>query len=232
MSASGRLVRGLLLALAGFLLSAWLVPREVYAPWFRAGANSMFRSVPTDLTAKLTPLNDRDGLTDTRLNVGRRSSRLGGGINLDSKREGYLPAALVACLILATPVPWRRRWKALLAGLLAIHAFVALRLCVTAASGFTAVSVDGQRLLPLSPFWTEVLALMDALLSADLHITYVAPVLIWLVVTVRPGDLAAFRAIGGGSAPRTAQQPAPAGPGIPLRVWGSPQGPTRPQKRP
>ncbi len=197
MRAVGRLGRFFFFALSSFLLSVVLVPREAYAPWFRAGANVMFRAVPTDLTAKLTPLDDPSGIHDTRLHVGRRSSRFAGGINLDSKRQGYLPAALVACLILATPVPWKRRWKALVAGLLAIHVFLAVRLCVTAVTGWAAVFIDGKRLLAVPPFWTEVLGLMDEILSGDLHITYVAPVLLWALIALRPGDLSAFRTARG-----------------------------------
>ena len=83
---------------------------------------------------------------------------------------------------------------ALAFGLLAIHGFLALRLLVSAMTGFAIVSVDGRRLLSTSPFWTEVLGLADQMLSGDVHVQFVVPVLVWLAVSLRSPEWAALRA--------------------------------------
>ena len=196
---SGRpIVRFVLLTLTYFFLAALLIPRGSYAPRFQAAATLMFQLVPSDLTAKLSPVNEPGSLNDTRLHVGRQSGRFPGGMSFEARRHGFVPTALLVSLILATPVPWRRRGSALAIGLVAIHGFLALRLWVTALLGLSVVRMDGQRLLPLSRFLTDAVALVDKLLSDDLHITFVVPVLVWLLVTVRPDDLSALTASVGG----------------------------------
>ena len=176
------------LALAFFISALLLVPRGAYAPSFRAAANSMFSVIPSDLTVELSPTTEASTRNDTRLNVGL-SGRYPGGVSFEARRHGFVPTALLVSLILATPVAWRRRAVALASGLALIHLFLVFRLWITALLGFAVVRLDGRPLLPLSSGWIDTVALLDRVLSDDLHITFVAPVLVWLLVTVRADDL-------------------------------------------
>src|ERR1700679_1962961 len=60
----------------------------------------------------------------------RRLDSTGSGpglvLGLDSRGVGWVPTALLAALVLSTPVPWRRRLAALLAGELAVNLYVLL----------------------------------------------------------------------------------------------------------
>jgi hypothetical protein len=109
-------------------------------------------------------------------------------LDLDSRGIGWVPTALTLALIAATPVPWRRRGWALLAGLLAVQAYVLACLAVGAshaAAGFS----------PAAPatLWTQVIAALDETLVTQMGASFVVPVLIWILVTLRRQDLVRWR---------------------------------------
>ena len=100
-------------------------------------------------------------------------------------RQGYVPTAVLVALMLATPIAWRRKWRALALGLLLVQGFVALRVGVALLAGFSRVGLGDRRLLDVSPAAVWGLKRADQILAGDLHMTYIAPLLIWILVVVR-----------------------------------------------
>ncbi len=89
---------------------------------------------------------------------------------------GWVPTAFFAALVLATPVPWRRRGRALAWGLGAMHAFVLLTLGVHIlkySGGGTGAVIDG----------------LDETLVNQIDAGFFAAALIWILVTLRLEDL-------------------------------------------
>lgn len=59
------------------------------------------------------------------------------GVPLDSISQGWIPLAMLIALLGATPVPWSKRWKALLAGVVVIEFLVVVTILVAVAFGLT-----------------------------------------------------------------------------------------------
>ncbi len=108
-----------------------------------------------------------------------------------SARHGYLAAALTAALILATPIPWPRRARALLLGLILVNLFAALRIYLGLLSEFTGDNPIAQ--FHPGPFWKSALDLSVRMLTVSPEFTFVIPVFIWIAVTIRRRDVEAWR---------------------------------------
>ena len=109
-----------------------------------------------------------------------------------SRLMGYTPTALLIALILATPIPWRRRLVTLIAGLVVVHAFVVLRMTLMVASrGFADVN-EKFRLFTPSTLWTQVLNGAREVFCDNPTFHYVIPVVLWGFLLVIVGSLSTF----------------------------------------
>ena len=196
--------RFVFLAVVYFLLLMALVPTGFFPPVFRFGANAVFHSMGSDRVAKFERFDDPMGVYDTKMFVG--SQALGrptyaSSIGVNSVRQGYAPLVLVIALVLATPVPWPRKWRALLSGMLLVNLFIVLRVGVALLYGFSRVGLGSRRLLEVSGPEAWLLRQGDQILAGDLHLTYVVPLLIWLLVAVRMRDFRTVLLPGGSQPP-------------------------------
>ena len=105
-------------------------------------------------------------------------------VDLDTRSIGWIPTALVTALILATPVPWRRRGWALVWGLLLIHAFLLFSLQLWIWGESSALS-----LMRLPPFAQTILDDLEYTLVTQIGASFSVPILIWIFVTIRPEEL-------------------------------------------
>jgi hypothetical protein len=102
---------------------------------------------------------------------------------LDTRSIGWVPTALTMALILATPIPWRRRGAALAGGLVLVHCFILFSLQAWIWDNSSDVS-----LMRLSGFWQEVAGELDYALINQLGASFSVPVVIWILVTFRRQD--------------------------------------------
>lgn len=108
-----------------------------------------------------------------------------GQLRTSSRYIAYVPMAMVVALILATPLPGSRRLRALVWGLVGIHAFVAIRLSLTlSAKGFAAEKI--YALFQPGPTMSGMLTRLETLLSDDPTVSFVVPVFLWFVLAMRP----------------------------------------------
>ena len=182
-------------ALAVFVLLRALGGTGFYPPFFRATAAPFLLGFGSHRIAQLTSFEHAKGIYDTRLSLGTDA----GGtpeflrdILLDTLRVGYVPTALLAALILATPIAWSRKWKLLAAGLFFVHAFVLLRFAITAMYGFNVAEYDGRPLLALGTSGTSLLERTTKVVSDDYHLSFIVPIVIWLAVTRTNGRYLSF----------------------------------------
>ncbi|MCP4007053.1 MAG: hypothetical protein GY725_22970 [bacterium] len=184
------------LAFAGSLLSIYLV---LIAPWpgisrayavaYRSAANVVASVLGVSHVTEVVELLDQDReayagrikprqleLNDTRLvfDTGRARRT----VLHSAWHAGYVPTALLAALLLSTPIPWKKRLGSLLAGLLLLDVYLGLRIAATLLSYGPSSS---------SP-WFPAGELRDSVLSA-LRFSgpgsgewYLPPVLIWILV--------------------------------------------------
>lgn len=184
--------------LYALLIAPWPGFNTAYGKYFRALGQTVFaregdrrllrfEAVPAELHHVL----------DTRIELANRDlvDHEGKGpvryMELDTRGVGWVPTALLLSLVLATPVPWRRRGWALLWGLLAVHAYILFSLAIYIWNSSTELS-----LVMLTPFWKQLVGGLEETLINQMGASFVMPVLIWILVTIRRQDVIAWRSVG------------------------------------
>ncbi len=179
----------------GLLIAPWPGFNAVYGKYFRALGQTVFaregkrrilhfEAVPEELHHAL----------DTRIALANRDhlDPQGRGpvhyLELDARSVGWVPTALLIALVLATPIPWRRRGWSVFLALLAVHGLILFSLAVYIWNHSTEIF-----LLALHPFWKQVAGDCEETLITQMGPSFVFPVLIWLVVTLRTEDFIAWR---------------------------------------
>jgi hypothetical protein len=165
---------------------------KLYGRGFRAVGNAVFARDDEKCVLYFEGHRQSQGFSavDTRIMIGNRhlvdsnGKGLGALLVLNTRSVGWLPTALTVALIVATPVPWRRRCWALLWGMLLIHSFVLFSVAVYIWNESTTVS-----LVTLSPFWKEI---TEYTLVTQMGISFSIPVLIWIAVLFRRQDVKTF----------------------------------------
>lgn len=109
---------------------------------------------------------------------------------LSTRYVAWLPTALVAALVLATPIPWRRRLWALAWALVLIHAFIGFILWLMILHQYN--DTPALSLFLLKPFPEKILRALYQVLVTYTGAFFAVPVLIWLLVSFRREDWAKF----------------------------------------
>lgn len=175
-----------LLMIYGVFCIPWPGVRQAYAALYRGAGNGLFGSFGAEGVVRFRPEQTGQERFDSEIQVHKRGNPTFSTIPHDSIRAGYLPTAETIALILATPVPWRRRWKALAYGVVLVNGFVALRLGIILLSLFSVEQPWG--LYQPGPFWTKVLARVIDFLAVFPTCSFLVPVLIWALVAFRRED--------------------------------------------
>ena len=176
------------LAVVYFILLMSIAPGWFYPPVFRAVANTFFHDFGKGRIARYDRFDDPRGTLDTKISVGsdaRGYPVYPSSQGINCVREGYTPTAAMIALFLATPVPWRQRWNTMLLGVAIVQVFVGLRLTIAVLYGFSRLGMGDRHLLEIGAFGSRMLHRADQILTGDLHFTYIAPVLIWLLLASR-----------------------------------------------
>jgi len=194
---SGMLVtpRGIARFLALFLLAygasmaPWPGLGSIYAAAYRTGASLLFRSFGSQGIVRFEPLPGRPWEINVALYNRARAGRGGivPGIQTchDTRDEGYLYVAFLTALILAHPLPWRRKGRALLWGMALIHVLIVLKLGLRL---FHAFSREPLALVTLSPFAGRVLSAAHQVFAVNITFGFVVAIVIWLLVCFRRED--------------------------------------------
>jgi hypothetical protein len=180
------------------LIIPWPGSRDLYGSYLRSAAKLVLaqNSSRRILRFEEVPVSKRNRTLDTRITVANREQLDAGGsgravmLDLDSHGVGWVPTALLIALVVATPVSSARRAWALLWGLLAIHAVILFSIQVYIWNQSDTPS--GLDLIALSPFWKAIVNGLEETLVTQLGASFVVPVLIWILATLRVEDLRTF----------------------------------------
>lgn len=170
----------------GVLLAPWPGRAGAYSAVFRAEGNLLCKPFGQQYRLRFIPPPPDAPVHLCLAEFTNRQSNARGTLPLNTHRHGYAPTVVVMALVLATPIPWRRRWHALLWGVLAVQGFVAFRVYLLLLEW---ISGDNPiAFLTLSPFWTQVLNQLLAVLVKAPPSIYIVPLFIWILVTLRRTD--------------------------------------------
>ncbi len=172
--------------LYGILAAPWPAVQRAYSAAYAGVANTVFGSFGSDGMVRFQRPPNSDRPAALEFVIRKRGAPQVGRSPHNPTLTGYLATVEVIALILATPVPWLRRCKALVWGMLLVHAYIWLRLEITLLHWFS-----GDTLLALykpGPFWSKLLASAFELISVSPTSTFVVPIFIWIVVSFRKSD--------------------------------------------
>lgn len=184
-----------LLVFYGLLVAPWPGLQKLYGDVFRSAAEFVFSSYGASglVRFRSAPITAR--MMDTKIYIENRRTGDWKKADFSTRFTGYLPTAVLTALILATPIPWRRRWKSLLWGLAASQTLIAVSVWMILLYGFSRDSAVS--LTRFGPFGESVVTWLHALVTTSVSFTYMAPVLIWIAVAIRGPDIRRWREAAG-----------------------------------
>lgn len=177
----------------GLFILPWPGWSALYGEYFRAFNRLIFVREGERRILFFAPLPGApQNPLDTQITIANRDHLNAKGeapalfLAVTSRGVGWVPTATLAALILASPVPWRRRAWALLCGMIALHGYIA---------GFIAVYLwnntdesSGVQLVTLLPHWKPIVFGLCKTMTAS-GASFVVPVLLWIVLIFRREDL-------------------------------------------
>lgn len=172
---------GRLLLLYALLAAPWPKVAETYATLFRFAGNFATRALVSGATIHFgKPANSATG-ADVRISMETPWYSQPLATELSSRLTGFLPTAQVAALVLATPIIWSRRLRALFWTVLLVNCFIALRVaCVI----YVLYSVTAPPAQLAGPILADLVSI-----TASPTPAFLVPPIAWLVITFRSEDL-------------------------------------------
>lgn len=166
------------------LLGLWFIVGGGYGTAFRFAGELVFGSLGP-ISIRFEEHHDGTPM-DTNLVLKNAQTGARGQCPASSLYLGYLPLAFTAALVAATPLPWGRRGRALLWGLLAVHLYIGFRVGLKLLA-----LLNGEHALAafsLGQSGDSVVAFVADLFCVALAGCYLGPILIWMLVSFRRGD--------------------------------------------
>ena len=165
---------------------AWPWLGGTYAAAFRAGGNAVFCAFGNDGRVRFLPHSSPNERQDIEVVVSNRRTGAGRSIAGSSRFQGFMPTAFVLALILASPIPWSRRWRAAAWGLVLVSVYVALRILVFLLDVFS--GNDTLALFSPGPFRRTVLDFLSWVLVVSFAGWLIVPLPIWALLSFRRSD--------------------------------------------
>ena len=185
---TGRFLVLFLLAF-GAAMAPWPGLGRAYAHVYRTGASLLFGSFGSQGIVRFESLPDRSWEISValynRAHVGPDGAILGIQTRHDTRDEGYLYVVFLAALILADPLPWRRKGRALWWGMILIHVLIISKLGLRL---FYTFSQEPSTLIALSPWAGRVLSAAHQAFAVSITFGFIVSVFIWLLVSFRRED--------------------------------------------
>jgi hypothetical protein len=169
------------------LIPMWPGLHTGYGTVVRAGCTVITGEIGS--TARVTLLPLAADKIDLRFGLEKRAYHRS-GIGLSSRNIGYLPMALLLALVLSTPIPWKRRIKALLWSVMLFHVIMAFRIAFSVYSQF--VTNEKLALIQLGTFWKYLVFYLDHLMVNSVTTSFTISLIIWMVVSFRRDDWTAI----------------------------------------
>jgi hypothetical protein len=173
-------------ALYGLLIAPWPGWRAAYGRFFRGLTGAVFASDGGPTIVRFRPAEKPprpeiylEILLAQRAEIDAAGNARTRVLGLDTRAVGWVPTALLVALIAATPLPWSRRWRALLTGGLLVHGYL---LVLVACYLWN----ESAGMVPVSflPFVSPLGEFLEETFVSQIGPSFVVPTLIWFLVVV------------------------------------------------
>jgi hypothetical protein len=186
----------------GLLMAAWPAVGTVYSKFYRATGGFLFGSFGRGGIVYFSQSEDsKDDINIIALNryrVDKNGKVIGMRLCHNIRYSDYMNMAFLTALIVATPLPLRRRGWALVWGLLLMHVLVVFKIAITILNLF---SSEPLSLLILNPFWKGVVVTANQVVADTLTSGFITGFIIvffiWILVSFRLEDWERFILTGG-----------------------------------
>lgn len=168
----------------------WPGVSEGYSAFYRYTGNVFVESLGSEVTIWFRPpVYDKGPDKDLEFAIRAKGETAVRNTPINTRLTGYLPTVEVIALILATPIPWRRRGWAVLWGFIGANVFVAFRLATTLVYMLCHQPpyIDG-----VTQFWSDATYRVFEIAMRSPTISFMVPIFVWILVTFRRGDWTAF----------------------------------------
>ncbi len=112
-------------------------------------------------------------------------------VDIICRTVAYLPFAMLIALVLATPIPGKRKLPALAAGLVLVAVFVAFKLGIFIWLKFN--DFPQLNVALLTTFWKTALTYLNYIVVINIGPSLMTPAVIWILVSFRRPDWQVFR---------------------------------------
>ena len=163
-----------------------------YASLFQTCGSAVFRAFTFGEYGKIR-IEAREKATatwDSELRLENLKTNKRATLPFSSHLWGYSTTIMVLSLVLATPVPWKRRLIAVLTSLLMVHAWIAFEVWLATVNTFSQPS--GLALYRVSPFVARNLAFITEIVTRSTVTRYSVSAVIWGLASFRSGDWQLF----------------------------------------
>lgn len=187
-----RIISGLFLRLIlvyTVLMAAWPLLKGPYSAWHRAVGNTCLSLITSRgiISFQRAPVDDV--VRDTVIHIqDRRTPGAELLVPISARYTGYMPIAFTVSLVLATPIPWRRRVASLIIAVILAHLFILIWL---------ALSLLDEMSNPAAPFQLDQFTDIDKrilrfivtnFVESVIATAYVVPIFIWIIAAFRRKD--------------------------------------------
>jgi len=171
--------------LFGLMIAPWPGFRTAYGDYFRALGNLVFERHTQSIVIYIEPhLRSRGHASmDSQIvlynphGIDKDGDVHADFLGIDSRAVGWIPTCLIMALILATPLTWPRRIRAVLLGLLLVQTYILGVLAIYIINQSTIVG-----LLEL-PAWAGAITNgLEYTFVTQMGPGFAIPILIWLLV--------------------------------------------------
>jgi len=170
-------------------LVLWAAAGNVYIAAYRTIGTSVFRTLFPSWDVVIEAARRPTDMWDSQLVQYNRRTQTRGIQPFGARYQGFAPTSVLMSLILASPLRWRRRGRALLWGLAAVHVWIALSIWLMIVDGYS--GANAVAIYSFSPSVDYVLSFVTFLVTASTVPRYALPIFLWALVTFRRGDWAA-----------------------------------------
>jgi len=178
----------------GVLALPWSFYDETYGQFYRKAAASVFGKFRE---SGFVIFDKTKEPAMAHLNIGNYKQQLPNGsfntkaIDINTRILGYLPTVLLISLVMASPVPWRRRLIALAIGLILTMGLIFFKQWITLL--WLCEKTSWLELTHFEGTAKKLLAFANEFISESSFTVPYFVVGIWLLVTFRLDDLKSFR---------------------------------------
>jgi hypothetical protein len=182
-----------LIVISGLLFAPVSFFDTGYGKFYRANCRMLFHHF---LGTGIGLYNESKDAKTTNIQIGNLSlldknkQLKAGSFDVNTRYRGYIPTVLLISLVLASPVPWKRRLFALIAGLILITAFIMLKQWIHLV--FICQQIEWLKMDDFSARQKSITEFVYLNYINTIGPSLFVTVVVWLVVTFRIDDLKKF----------------------------------------